>query len=314
MQILRRWQGWIFMVLSLAWILQGINPASAWGQELSPQFKASIKDKLVQAARPITYSEEYHLGRAVAAHLLMEHPLCPDARLNRYLNEVGQAVARKSSRPNPYRGYHFAVLDSPEPNAFACPGGTILVTRGFIRLCDTEDELAALLAHEVVHVVRRHGIKSIKKARWTEVVTLIRTERSRQRNGPLARLVNLYGESVLDVRKAIAVNGYSRQMEWGADHGALMILARAGYSPKALVTLLEKMARLEKTEQRGIFRTHPPAALRLQKIKELGLEAPASAPGEPARTRRFESFKKLTAAGLEDSVSLLQEGNKIPNH
>ena len=244
MQVTKHRQVWMFMVLSLAWSLQGFVSTSAGAQELSTQFKMSIKDKLVQAARPINDSEEYHLGRAVAASFLTEYPLYQEARLNRYLNEVGQTLARKCGRPNPYRGYHFAVLDSPEPNAFACPGGVILVTRGFIRLCNTEDELAALLAHEVAHVAKRHGIKSIKKSRWTEVVTLIRAERSRQRNGPLARLVELYGESVLDVRQTIAVNGYSRKAEWQADNGALFILSRAGYSPKALVTLLEKMARL----------------------------------------------------------------------
>lgn len=295
MKVLPRRQVQIFLALTFCW-MTGLLATPASSQEPPWPKKAAIKAKLVQAARPISEAEEYRVGRAVAASFLAEYPLHANLQLNRYVNEVGLAVARKSKRPSPYQGYHFAVLDSPDPNAFACPGGIILVTRGFIRLCNNEDELAALLAHEVAHVAHRDGIKSIKKALWTEVVTLIRTERSKQRNGPLAKLVDLYGDAVLDVRKTIAVNGYSRRAEWAADHEALLTLARAGYNPKALVTLLEKMARVDKSG-RGIFRTHPPAALRLAKLKELGLEAPAAASGEPARTRRFENHKKLAAAG-----------------
>ncbi|MBM4273296.1 MAG: peptidase M48 [Deltaproteobacteria bacterium] len=310
------WQVRAILALAIAWIFLGLNSSSAWSQGPPMPNKAAIKDKLVQAARPISNEEEYRVGRAVAASFLAEYPLYDNPQLNRYVNEVGLTLSRKSRRPNPYRGFYFAVLNSPEPNAFACPGGIILVTRGFIRMCDTEDELAALLAHEVAHVVHRNGIKSIKMARWTEVVTLIRAEKSRRRGGHLAQLVDLYGDAVVDVRKTIKVNGYSRQAEWSADHSALFILARAGYNPKALVTLLEKMAALEKKGDApgGIFRTHPPAALRLEKIKELGLEAPASVPGEPARTKRFGSFKKLAAAGPAVNVSLVQEGNKIFNH
>ena len=81
------------------------------------------------------------------------------------MNEVGDTVARKSSRPNPFRGYHFAVLDTQELNAFACPGGTIFITRGLIQTCQNEDQLAAVLAHEVGHVVNKDGINSISQAR-----------------------------------------------------------------------------------------------------------------------------------------------------
>jgi predicted Zn-dependent protease len=105
--------------------------------------------KATEAARPINDSEEYYVGRAVAARLLSKYPLCQNVKLTAYVNEVGEAVARKSSRPRTFRGYHFAVLETPEVNAFACPGGTIFITKGLVQTCDNEDQLAAVLAHEV---------------------------------------------------------------------------------------------------------------------------------------------------------------------
>ncbi len=266
--------------------------------------KAMVKAKVVNAAQPISLSEEYHVGRAVAASILQEYPLYQDPRLTLYVNEVGQTVARKSSRPNAFRGYHFGILDSPEPNAFACPGGLILITRGFLRMCDNEDELAAALAHEVGHVANRDGIKSIKKARWSEVAAIVKTERAKRRGGTMAELVTLYGDAIIDVRKTMAVNGYGRQSEWAADQEALRTLTAAGYNPGALASLLRKMAAHEKQAQaggHGIHRTHPPAALRLARLKNQGVAGATPTAGETLRTKRFQ--KKLTVSSNQYPVS-----------
>ena len=139
--------------------------------------------KATEASRPITDSEEYYVGRAVAARILGKYKLDQDPKLTQYVNEVGETVARKSSRPNPFRGYHFAVLDTQELNAFACPGGIIFITRGLIQTCKNEDQLAAVLAHEVGHVANKDGINSISQARWTQVFTAMGTEAARQYGG-----------------------------------------------------------------------------------------------------------------------------------
>ena len=132
--------------------------------------------KAAKASHEITDSEEYYIGRAVAARVLSQYPLYQNAKVTEYVNEVGQTVARKSARPNTFKGYHFAVLDTKELNAFACPGGTIFITRGLLVTCANEDELAAVLAHECSHVANKDGINSISKARWTEVWTAMGTE------------------------------------------------------------------------------------------------------------------------------------------
>lgn len=251
---------------------------------------AKTVPKVATASRPINDSEEYYVGRAVAARILGANRLHQDPQLTLYVNEVGQTVARKSPRPNTFRGYHFAVLDTPEPNAFACPGGIIFVTKGLVVMCGNEDELAAVLAHEVAHVANKDGINSISKARWTEVLTALGTETAKQYAGAGGQLVTLFEGSIDDVFKTIVVNGYSRSAEEAADAQAVKTLRKAGYDPGALAALLTKMSAKGSGGATGIYKTHPPTADRLAKLKS---ETPKVTPDkmEEVRTERFKSIK-----------------------
>ncbi|MFA4904536.1 MAG: M48 family metalloprotease [Desulfobaccales bacterium] len=246
--------------------------------------------KAHEASRPITDSEEYYIGRAVAARILTKYKLSQDAKLTEYVNEVGNVVARKSTRPNPFRGYHFAVLDTQEINAFACPGGIIFVTKGLITTCKNEDQLAAVLAHEVGHVANKDGINSISQARWTEVWTAMGKEAVTVYGGSVAAgLVSLFEGTIDDVFKTIVVNGYSRQAEEAADAAAIKEMTRAGYDPTALVAVLTIMEAKGKGATSGIFKTHPPTSERLAKVKALACEA-APSKGESIRTQRFKEM------------------------
>ena len=244
--------------------------------------------KAAEAARPITDSEEYYIGRAVAAQILGRYRLDQNAKLTQYVNEVGQAVAQKSTRPNTYKGYHFAVLDTQELNAFACPGGIIFVTKGLIQTCENEDQLAAVLAHEVGHVANKDGINSISQARWTQVATAMGTEAARQYGGVAGNLVSLFEGSIDDVFKTIVVNGYSRDAEEKADAAAVTELTRAGYDPNALVVLLTALEAKGKGSSSAIFKTHPPTSERLAKVKSSVGGSPAESKGEKLRAARFK--------------------------
>jgi predicted Zn-dependent protease len=246
--------------------------------------------KANEASRPITDSEEYYIGRAVAARILGKYKLDQNAQLTEYVNEVGDVVARKSTRPNPFRGYHFAVLDTQEINSFACPGGTIFITRGLISTCKNEDQLAAVLAHEVGHVAHKDGINSISKARWTEVWTAMGKEAVTMYGGSVAGgIVSLFEGSIDDIFKTLVVNGYSREAEYAADAAAIKELTRAGYDPTALVAVLTIMEAKGKGKISGIFKTHPPTSERLARVKTLACEAPP-AKGEAIRTQRFKEM------------------------
>ena len=107
----------------------------------------------------LTPEQEYYIGRAVAAQVFQTYRPLDRPAANAYLNLFGQSLAVFSDRPETFGGYHFLLLDSDEINAFAAPGGLILVTRGMVRCCENEDELAAVLAHEICHVEKKHGLE-----------------------------------------------------------------------------------------------------------------------------------------------------------
>jgi len=281
---------WLALLILAPFAVQGCGGASS----VLPAAAIAVKgaSKASEASRPINDSEEYYVGRAVAARILSKYKLDQNPKLTQYVNEVGQTVARKSTRPNPFKGYHFAVLDTQEINAFACPGGIIFVTRGLIQTCNNEDQLAAVLAHEVGHVANKDGINSISKARWTQVFTAMGTEAAKQYGGTAGSLVGLFEGSIDDVFKTIVVNGYSRQAEEKADAAALTELTRAGYDPGAMVVLLTAMEAKGKGASGGIFKTHPPTSERLAKVKASVGQSPADSKGEKLRTARF---KKMTS-------------------
>lgn len=241
-------------------------------------------EKALAASREMTDSEEYYLGRGVAARILAQYPLSQDQALQAYVNKVGQTVARKSTRPRTYKGYHFAVLESAKPTSFACPGGIILISRGMIKACKSEDQLAAVLAHEVGHVANRDGISSINQARWTEVATTAGTEVAKQYGGSLGQLVAQFEGAIDDVFKTVIVNGYSRAAEENADRAGVEMLGRAGYNPAAMVVILQAMG--AQGGSGGILGTHPSMEDRLSNIRALAQEGNTQM--EPVRTKRFQ--------------------------
>ena len=218
-----------------------------------------------KAQRPISDEEEYYIGRAVAAKILASYPLLENKALTAYVNLVGQTIALHSDTPQTYGGYHFAILDANEINAFACPGGTILVTKGMISATRNEEELAAVLAHEVAHIHNRDGIASIKSARWTEALTVIGTETARSYTpAQVSQLVRIFEGSVEDVFKTLVVNGYGRSQEYQADETAMRYLSRAGYNPGSLRDFLLVLLAQGTAASGGILNTHPGTAERIE--------------------------------------------------
>ncbi|HOP41768.1 MAG TPA: M48 family metalloprotease [Geobacteraceae bacterium] len=246
------------------------------------------------AARPISDSEEYYVGRAVAARILGRYPVSGNRELTGYVNMVGQAVSANSEKPNTFGGYHFAVLDSAEVNAFACPGGTILVTVGMLRSVRSEDELAAVLAHEVGHINHRDGIAAISKSRWTEALTIIGTEAAKTYGSEqVARLTTIFEGSIDDVFKTLVVNGYGRSQEYDADLASLRYLAAAGYDPKAMESFLERLAATEHAATGGILKTHPGTGDRLENVRNNMPAGRVNPAAKQQRDSRFAGFSML---------------------
>ena len=252
-----------------------------------------VAQQTFKAATPLSDEEEYYVGRAVAARILSSYPILENKELTEYVNLVGQTVAIHSDNPITYGGYHFAVLNTKEINAFACPGGIIFITKGMINAVQNEDELAAVLAHEVAHINHRDGVSSIQKARLTEVATLIGTEAA-QTYAPaqLSQLVGLFEGSVDDVFKTLVVNGYSKSQEYHADESGLSYLSRAGYNPEALEDFLQRLMNQGQATGGGIMKTHPATAERIEKVEKEMPSAKVDISFVQLRSMRFEKAMK----------------------
>ena len=245
-----------------------------------------------KAARPLADDEEYYVGRAVAARLTATYPLYRNNQLTDYLNQIGQTIALHTDKPTTFGGYHFAILDSPEINAFACPGGIILITRGMLSSVKSEDELAAVLAHEIGHIIHRDGVAAIKSSRWSEALLVIGSSAARE-FGPkdTAKLVSLFEGSIDDVVKTLVVNGYGRDQEKAADAAALGYLAAAGYDPQGLTGYLKRLKQAGKGSKGGILATHPGIDERLENVSQaetLSVDITAL----PNRTKRFADMTR----------------------
>jgi predicted Zn-dependent protease len=219
----------------------------------------------------LTPEQEYYIGRAVAAQVFQSYPPLDQPQANSYLNLLGQSLAVFSSRPETFGGSHFLLLDSDEINAFAAPGGLILVTRGMVRCCRNEDELAAVLAHEICHVEKKHGLAAIKQGRLTNAFTIIAAEGAKQAGGEqLASLTREFEGSVGDVVMTLTTSGYSRKQERSADASAVALLRRAGYPEAAMITMLRRMdERLGHAGGLGFAKTHPSARDRIEALREV---------------------------------------------
>jgi predicted Zn-dependent protease len=247
----------------------------------------------VEAARPLTEEEEYYLGRSVAAHILVTYPLLEDEAITEYVNLIGQTIALHSEKPVTYGGYHFAVLDTDEINAFACPGGIIFITRGVFDFVENEDELAAVIAHEIAHIVNQDGVKAIQSSRLTNLAVVMGTQAVADRSSAeFGKLLSVFEGSIQDVVSQVVVNGYSQATEAKADVSGLTCLERAGYDPHALETMLKRIISEGQGTGRGVMKTHPATSDRLENVVE---NMPSSRPDMSSfmlRSRRYaEKYK-----------------------
>jgi len=236
----------------------------------------------------ITPEQEYYIGRSVAACILKQYKVYDNKNANNYLNVLGQSLSAFSDKPSTFGGYHFIIMDTDEINAFAAPGGLVLVSRGLLRCCRNEDALAGVLAHEVSHVQYAHGLKAISKSRFTSLGTVIGTE-ALKTFGPsqLAEVTKVFEGTINDITSTIVNSGYARKFETQADAGAVTIMTRVGCDPNGLKQMLQEMEHRLKPGGAGFSKTHPDPKVRIKDIESLIKGATVSAP-LAARQARFD--------------------------
>ena len=220
------------------------------------------------ARQDATLEDEYYLGRAVAANILNTYkPYTINQALTTYLNRICQTIVVNSPKPVIFNGYHVLVLDTPEFNAFATPGGHIFVTRGLVEAAASEDMLASLIAHELAHIMLKHGMRLIDDmAIFNEASQAASMGRAMSGNAAANRLM-LYRNSVATMIDTMIKNGYSQTYEFEADLEALKLLANSGYNPAALVDMLRVLQRVQTSQRGGFNSTHPTPAVRISNLE-----------------------------------------------
>lgn len=262
----------------IAAVLATILPAQAQMFDLGRALDLGKKaldtgKKLQEANREYTNEEEVSLGEGITAGFLGAAPLHRNDNLQRYVNRVGRWLALHTERPD--LPWTFGVLDTDTINAFAMPGGTVLVSYGLVKRLQSESELAGVLAHEIAHVVKRHQLQAIQSGAGSEALASVGKELAAQRiarssGGDVLGLKGqLAGAGVDLVKNGFFVKPLDRSMEYEADRLGVVIAARGGYDPYGLVAVLSMLSTV-KAEESGVsllFTTHPGPGDRIAELE-----------------------------------------------
>jgi predicted Zn-dependent protease len=198
------------------------------------------------------------IGKEMYKKIVAEMPIYAAPSLNNYVSEIGQRIVKYSDQPD--ATYTFTVINSPEINAFATPGGYVYINRGLLAYMNSEAQLAAVLAHEIAHITAQHSARQKRAQTGSNIVA-----------GVLAVFTGSaeVGEATA-MWGAAAVKGYGRDMELEADAIGARYLARAGYPGQAMITIISQLKDHERFMKKrakesgkkvqsyhGLFSTHP---------------------------------------------------------
>ena len=209
---------------------------------------------------------ELEMGRKYYSQILQSQALYQDPKIQSYVQSIGDSLAELSHRSDLI--YRFTVLDSPDVNAFALPGGYIFINRGLMVYLSSEEELAAVLGHEIGHVTARHSVRQISQA---QVLSIISYAVAREAGSAAGDLANIASGAL--------VAGYGRDMELQADSLGAEYMAKQGYSALGMIDTISvlKEHELYSTEvskrrgsnqqtYHGIFASHPSNDSRLKEV------------------------------------------------
>ena len=292
-------------------------------EKVSASVSALEEAKVADNLEP---SEEYYLGRGVSAVILDRYkPIeinnatkeSQIAYLNDmagYIEKASKDVTRSARKLGDhtgrdydeqehvynlalYKGIQIGILDTEDIAAHGTPGGFLWVSYGAIHLCRNEDELAALVAHEMSHIILDHGMANYRRAYKSSIITSTLSETWFSGDTVAAnfgRLCTTYAED--------AFKGYNPGQEFEADNWGTRALVASGYAPDAMVQVLTRVEEFEKAhdvKEEDYLAHHPPISERIQTVKELikteGLKPnpkTQTADAVTARNKRFaENFQ-----------------------
>src|SRR5690625_2883365 len=211
-------------------------------------------------------SEEKQLGSEAFNEIKGQEKVSTDTEATARVERVGRRIAAQAEKDLPNLDWEFVLFDDDSINAFALPGGKVGVYTGLLNLTDSDDELAAVIGHEIAHVTARHGGERMSRSLAIAAVGLgtgFATRDSQYREA----IMIAYGlGSMLAVELP-----YSRKAETEADRVGLLYAARAGYDPRESVTFWQKMQRESESRSSppGWLSTHPTDTKRIRDLQSM---------------------------------------------
>ena len=210
--------------------------------------------------------ERLNFGIDMTAIILGASEVHPNQELQAYVNQVGSWVATHANLMvdgESFTDWKFIVVDSDYFNAFAMPGGFVVISSGAIEMLSSEAELAGILAHEIVHIEQDHHVNAIMDAKRTEGLTnlafLANDARTASRGEVNSEYIikRVVSAEVADLAHKLYLDGIGREDELDADSKAVVLMARAGYEPYAYLSVLQMIASLEDDRKFILSSTHP---------------------------------------------------------
>lgn len=258
----------------------------------------------------VSFSEEEEKSLGAKAYMpavQQQGGFYRDRALEEYVQSVGIRLAKASHRPN--LDYRYRVINSSVPNAFALPGGFIVINRGLLVGLESEAELAAVLGHETGHVTAKHSLSAYQRSM---AANLVLTGISAAAGGKTG-VMELSG-----VTAALLENGYSREQEREADWLGIDYMVKAGYNPEGAIRLQEYFYReLEGGRNpmfvQGLFRTHPFSKERLENARARIAERYPDTVKNPKYTFNETAFKRNTESirKVQKAYDIADEGDQL---
>lgn len=250
--------------------------------------RATLLGAFILCCSPPLFAQptEEQVGEVSTAKILGVAPLVNSEPAQKYLNLVGTTLTEQTSAKYNWR---FGLVKTDSVNAFAAPGGFVLVTEGLVKQLKNEDELAFVLAHEIAHVVQRHHYKVILRQQLAETAA----KNVQQASGDTLK------NELSQASAQIYARGLDKGSEFEADRIGVELMAQAGYDPAASISVLERLQALRGNDPRLelLFSTHPSPAVRLDMLLKAGLDG-LIRPKETAVSHRGNRYSRAMS-GLQ---------------
>ena len=239
----------------------------------------------------VSTQQEVELGTNYASQINAQLPILQDPEINRYINVLGDSIARLTNRPD--LPWQFFIVNASEVNAFAVPGGYIYVNRGLIERAQNLSQLAGVLGHEIGHVVKRHSIKQMEQQQGAQIGVTLGCVLLNACNSDIAQAgINVVGSAIFAK--------FSRNDETEADEVGIQNVVRAGISPKGIPEMFQILLNERQSNPGGVdlwFATHPTEESRITDTQRIINQIdPAVLRSLTYESPRFQEFKRRVQA------------------